>query len=144
MDSAPDGVILFALGTMFSSRVVPRDHVEKLFNVFAKLPQRVIFKFDPTVDLSDITPPNVMVTSFLPQQAILKHPNTILFYTHFGMKSVLESIYYGVPMVGTPIIYDMGDICVRVESKGIGKCVPKFASEDEVYDAIVTVRDDKR
>ena len=47
-----------------------------------------------------------MTRPWLPQQEILAHPKTILFFTHFGMHGALEAIWYGVPMVGFPLFSD--------------------------------------
>ena len=44
-----------------------------------------------------------MVRTWLPQQSILAHPKTILFFTHVGNNGLLEAIHYRVPMVGMPI-----------------------------------------
>jgi len=57
------------------------------------------------------------------------------------MHGVLESIYYGVPMVGMPVFIDQGDVLRRMLDEGIGVGVDKQASGDELYSAIVEVRD---
>ena len=64
-----------------------------------------------------------------------------MFITHCGMHGVLESIYYGVPMVGMPVFIDQGDVLRRMLDEGIGVGVDKQASGDELYSAIVEVRD---
>ena len=91
MDGAEHGVILFTMGFIFSPAVVPKERVDALLSAFARLPQRVIVKFDDPVEGS---PPNVLIKPFLPQQDILAHPNTILFVTHCGMHGVMEAIYH--------------------------------------------------
>lgn len=91
-----------------------------------------------------MVPENILIRPYVPQQEILAHPNTILFFTHFGMKGTLEAIYYGVPMVGMPLFNDQGDVKARVEDKGIGMGISKNASEEEILNAIIRVRDSKR
>jgi hypothetical protein len=54
-------------------------------------------------------PKNIMVKKFLPQQSILAHPKTKLFFTHVGNNGLLEAIHYRVPMVGLPIYMNQGN-----------------------------------
>ena len=60
------------------------------------------------------------------------------------MHGVMEAIYHRVPMVGMPVFIDQGDVGVRMTEKGIGKIIDKFADSDEIYNAIVEVRDDPK
>uniref|UniRef100_A0A183BZ58 glucuronosyltransferase n=1 Tax=Globodera pallida TaxID=36090 RepID=A0A183BZ58_GLOPA len=47
-----------------------------------------------------------MATIWVKQKEILAHPKTMAFVSHCGMNSVLESTYYGVPMVCVPFFGD--------------------------------------
>jgi UDP:flavonoid glycosyltransferase YjiC (YdhE family) len=78
---------------------------------------------------------------WLPQQEIMAHPKTILFFTHFGMHGALEALWYGLPMVGMPLFSDQGDVRTKAEEKGVGRGIDMFASSDEIHEAIVEVRD---
>ena len=100
----------------------------------------VIIKLDSEY-WREAAPANVMVVPWVPQQAVLAHNNTRLFITHCGMHGVLESIYYGVPMVGMPVFIDQGDVLRRITDAGIGVGVDKAASGEELYQAILEVRD---
>ena len=60
------------------------------------------------------------------------------------MHGVMESIYYGKPMVGMPVFTDQGDVMTRMVQKGLGVGLPKTASEDQIFEAIVKVRDDPK
>ena len=57
------------------------------------------------------------------------------------MHGVLESIHYAVPMVGMPVFIDQGDVLRRITDAGIGVGVDKAASGEELYQAILEVRD---
>ena len=103
MEDAEHGVILFTMGFIFNPIAVPEARVRALLDAFARLPQRVIVKFDSPI--SD-APPNVLVLPFVPQQDILAHPKTMLFFTHCGMHGVMEAVYHRVPMVGMPVFVD--------------------------------------
>ena len=76
-----------------------------------RLPQRVIARFPVRPQNA---PPNLLTRAWLPQQEILAHPKTRLFFTHFGMHGALEAVWYGVPMVGFPLFSDQ----VRTEVWG--------------------------
>ncbi|XP_027094643.1 UDP-glucosyltransferase 29-like [Coffea arabica] len=48
----------------------------------------------------------VVVDGWAPQAKILEHPSTGGFVSHCGWGSFLESIYYGVPLLALPMLYD--------------------------------------
>ena len=137
MDNSPNGIILFAMGFIFNPVNIPSFFIQKIFNVFSKLDQNVILKFSP--NNSFVIPNNVMTKNFLPQQEILAHTNTKLFFTHCGMHGVIEAIAYKVPMVGMPIFLDQVDVATRISQRDIGLIIHKDSSEDEIYNAIQIV-----
>ena len=109
-------------------------------DVFSRVPQLVIMKLAST-EWTAAAPAIVLVVPWVPQQAVLAHPNTKLFITHCGMHGVLEAIHYGVPMVGMPVFIDQGDILTKMEEAGIAVGVTKDASEEDIHHAIREVRD---
>lgn len=129
------------MGFIFNPTIVPKAQLDALLSAFARLPQRVIVKFDSPIENA---PENVLVLPFVPQQDILAHPKTKVFFTHCGMHGVMEAIYHRVPMVGMPIFIDQGDVFTRMEEKGIAKGLSKMADQHEIYEAIVEVRDGSR
>ncbi|XP_071539169.1 UDP-glucuronosyltransferase 2A3-like [Panulirus ornatus] len=134
--SGPAGTILFTMGFIFNSHVVPSDVINNFMRAFGRLPQRVLMKLEGTYPRP---PPNVKVVSWIPQQDVLGHNRTVLFFTHCGMHGVLEALYHGVPMVGMPIFADQQDVLVRLQERGVARGVHKEASEEEIYQAIVHV-----
>ncbi len=142
IDGAEHGVILLTMGFIFDPSVVPGSRVDAILGALSRLPQRVIIKFEG--ETLRKLPSNVLALSFLPQQDILAHNKTLLFFTHCGMHGVMEAIYYGVPVIGMPVFIDQMDVRARVEEKGIGLGVSKMASEEEIYRTIVRVRDDEK
>ena len=78
------------------------------------------------------------------QSSILAHPNVKLFITHCGMHGVMEAIYHQVPMVGMPVFIDQIDVLARIKQKEIGVGVNKWASKDQIKNAIQQVLTDKR
>lgn len=139
MDNAPEGVVLFSMGFIFNPRVVPQERLRTLLAAFAVLPQRVIFKFDNPENSTINIPDNVLMLDWVPQQAVLAHPNCQVFLTHCGMHGVIESIHHGVPMVGMPVFIDQGDIMVRIEERKIGVGIDKYSGRRKIVDAIKEV-----
>lgn len=72
------------------------------------------------------------------------HPFRRVFITHCGMHGVMESVYYGVPMVGMAIYGDQADNLARVEDRGVGVAIGKADTADQIQAAILRVRDDQR
>ena len=67
--------------------------VQSFFDAFGRLRQRVIMRLMST-PRGIAVPPNVLVESAVPQQAILAHGKTVAFFTQGGANSVIESIYH--------------------------------------------------
>lgn len=85
-----------------------------------------------------------MVRTFLPQQSILAHPKTVLFFTHVGNNGLLEAINYRVPMVGMPIYMNQEDNLDRLVEKGVAVGVSKFSESEEIYEGIMKVISNNR
>ena len=46
LDGAEHGAVLFTMGFVFETSFVPRERIDALFSVFARLPQRVVMRLD--------------------------------------------------------------------------------------------------
>ena len=68
IDEAPHGVILFALGSIARADSMSNEQKDALLTAFASIPQRVIWKFESTIENA---PKNVMIAGWLPQRDIL-------------------------------------------------------------------------
>ncbi len=65
------------------------------------------------------TPPeNFLVRPRVPQLNVLQHSS--VFVTHGGMNSVMEGLYYGVPLVVIPQMLEQSITARRVEELGLG------------------------
>ncbi|KAM3962084.1 UDP-glucosyltransferase 2-like [Aphomia sociella] len=117
MDKAQHGVIYFSMGSNLKSADMSDDMKGSLLNMFLKLKQDVIWKFE---DNLENVPKNVHLVKWAPQQSILAHPNLKMFITHGGQLSTTEAIHFGVPVIGIPVL---GDQYVNMKStvnKGFG------------------------
>lgn len=103
MDGAEHGAIFFSLGSNIKSTDIDESKVNALLKVFAKLKQRVLWKWD--TELLNI-PENTIVSKWLPQNDILAHKNMRLFISHCGLGSVNEAKFHGVPILAIPFFTD--------------------------------------
>ncbi|XP_058790203.1 UDP-glucosyltransferase 2-like isoform X2 [Phymastichus coffea] len=107
MDESVHGVIYFSFGSMVLIESFPQNQVKDFYACFTKIaPIRVLMKIANDTNLPKALPSNVKTLSWIPQQAILAHPNTKIFITHGGLGGVQEALYFGIPMIGIPLFGD--------------------------------------
>jgi MGT family glycosyltransferase len=72
------------------------------FEAFGGQPWQVVLTVGKSTDTTQLgsIPANFLLSPYVPQLEIL--PRTRVFVTHAGTNSVMESMYYGVPMVLIP------------------------------------------
>lgn len=63
-----------------------------IIEALSKLKEKVVWKWDEELNLHK---DKFMIRKWLPQDAILNHPNVKLFVTHGGLLSCTESILSG-------------------------------------------------
>lgn len=118
LDEADEGVIYFSMGSILRCSEIPSEKMQALRRVFGSLSQRVLWKCDE--DKKSKFSPNVMVSKWFPQEAILEHKNVRLFITHGGLLSSMEAVYFGVPIIGIPIYGDQYLNVAKAVSAGYG------------------------
>ncbi|XP_049963432.1 UDP-glycosyltransferase UGT5-like [Schistocerca serialis cubense] len=94
------------------------EKLQALLDVFAELPQRVLWKVDPTK--VPRLPPNVMASKWMPQNDVPNHPHARVFITHSGLMGSQEAVAAGVPMLATPMFGDQFLNADRVVAGGSG------------------------
>jgi glucuronosyltransferase len=67
MNEAKDGVIYFSLGSLVRADTLEQEKMEAFISLFSAIPQRVLWKIDPVLQLPD----NVMASKWFPQFEIL-------------------------------------------------------------------------
>uniref|UniRef100_A0A2A4JYW3 UDP-glucuronosyltransferase n=1 Tax=Heliothis virescens TaxID=7102 RepID=A0A2A4JYW3_HELVI len=98
LDSASNGVVYISFGSVASN--FPR----KISNEIMKLVEKSNMRFVWKTDISDWVPPsNVLIGKWMPQTAVLCHPNVVGFISHSGMLSTSEAMHCGVPLVSVPL-----------------------------------------
>ncbi|XP_063371240.1 UDP-glycosyltransferase UGT5-like [Cydia amplana] len=125
MDGSTNGVVYFSMGSVLKGSALPARTREDLVRVLGALPCTVLWKFeDPIQGL----PKNVHIRPWMPQPAILAHPNTKLFITHGGLLSTLEAVQAGVPLLAVPVFGDQPGNAARAQRAGYALAVP-FATD---------------
>ncbi|KAL3992740.1 G-protein coupled receptor [Sarotherodon galilaeus] len=115
--SGEHGFILMSLGTFVTE--LPADMANEIAAAFAKLPQKVIWKYkgDRPASLGN----NTLLVDWMPQNDLLGHPKIKLFVAHGGTNGVQEAIYHGVPVVGISFFFDQYDNLLRLKERGGAK-----------------------
>ena len=90
------------------------------FSAFKPDEWQVVMSVGTSLDLNLLgpVPSNFLVARSVRQTAVLPHAD--VFITHGGLNSVMESLYFGVPMVVIPSIKEQRLTAHRVEILGFG------------------------
>ncbi|CAH1736886.1 unnamed protein product [Aphis gossypii] len=136
INDADHGVILFSLGSVVSESSMGTDKLYNILDAFSRLKQRVIMKFDDEKHKKEI-PTNVKVVKWFPQRDLLAHPKVLLFITHAGIMSVIETIHCGKPIVAIPMFGDQIVNTHLLVEKQVAVTI-KYAhlKSDQLFDAI--------
>lgn len=119
INEAEHGVIYVNLGSTVKDSTLPSDKLNELLSTFAKLPLRVLWKWDG----ANLQTMNVMTMGWLPQHDILKHENVKAFISHAGILSTIEAVDAGVPMVAIPLFGDQYGNAAALQDAGIATIV---------------------
>ncbi|CAG7824800.1 unnamed protein product [Allacma fusca] len=76
LSGAKDGFIYFSMGSMVQSKDFSEQVKKQFIEVFSKLKQRVLWKFEAQFDN---LPSNIKVSKWLPQQDILGNRANLYF-----------------------------------------------------------------
>lgn len=144
LNGSPHGVIYFAMGTFMDGKNLTPQKRANLLKLFSNLKQRVIWKIDPSLLDEKQLPANVQIGKWFPQNDILAHPKCILFMTHGGIHSLLESVYHGVPMMGIPVFADQVQNMRGVQEKGMGEWISFELEYEELKRNVDKVLTDQR
>ena len=138
------GFIYFSMGSALKGSMMPEKYRKMFLNVFSKLKQRVLWKWE-TEKMDDL-PANVKLSKWVPQPDVLGDKRIRLFITHGGHGSTTEAIYYGVPLIGIPMLADQPSNIKLAARAGFALPPLEFAdlTEEILTDAINKVLNDSR
>lgn len=94
-----NGVIVFTFGGNIESADMNKEKLQMFFNVFAKLKQKIIWKWESD-EIPAGKPENVHMVKWLPQADLLAQPQVRFFISHCGIGGIFEAKYHGVPILG--------------------------------------------
>ena len=117
---APDNglpVVYASLGTVFNNNP---GFFRMLFDAVKDLPVNLVAAVGHAIPPEALNPipANVSVSAFQPQLDILEKAS--LFITHAGTGSVMEAIYFGVPMIAVPQMDEQRLTAHRMAELGLG------------------------
>lgn len=138
LDQRP--LLSISLGTSFNDQA---DFFKLCITALKDLPWQIVLSYGSRVDRTAFgsLPENVLAAPSVPQLEILKRAT--IFITHGGMNSVMESLYYGVPMVVVPQMLEQTVSANRVQECGLGVALaPEQISKSHLYDAVIHVAQD--
>jgi len=113
---------------------------EKVIAAFAEMPALTVLVHTGKTRLRCglPIPANVRIAPQVAQLEVLRRAS--LFLTHGGLGSFREAVYFGVPMVVCPGVWDQFGNAARVERLGIGlKINPKRVSKAELKQAVRSI-----
>ncbi|MET3987746.1 macrolide family glycosyltransferase [Streptomyces sp. PvR034] len=127
-------VLLIALGTLFNERP---DFYRACAEAFADLPWHVVMATGDHVDPSDLgdLPANFEVHRQVPQLAVLEHAD--VFVTHAGIRSTMESLAAGTPLVAVAQSVELDFNARRIADLGIGVRIARQEVTPEALRAAV-------
>lgn len=124
MNNAQKGVILVSFGSLIKPSRMSENMKNILVDAFKEIGLTVLWRWEG--EAMPNLPTNVIIRKWVPQQDILAHPNCRLFINHGGMGSTMETIHYGVPIVGVPFYNDQYTNVKRVVDLGAGVEISYF------------------
>uniref|UniRef100_A0A182IWP0 UDP-glucuronosyltransferase n=1 Tax=Anopheles atroparvus TaxID=41427 RepID=A0A182IWP0_ANOAO len=131
MASAKKGAVLFSLGSNVRSDMIGEERQRMFIDAFRQMPDyNFMWKFES--DLKIPLPPNVIIRPWLPQNAILSHPNIKGFITHSGGLSTQEASWFGVPLVGMPFFVD--------QHRNLKRSLIAGVAEDLEFSSLSTIK----
>jgi len=88
-------------------------------------------------------PENFIVRQFVPQLEVLQQATA--FLTHGGMNSVMEALWYGVPMVVVPQMTEQAVTARRVDELGLGLSLERSeVTPESLREAVRRVASDRQ
>ncbi|XP_046663503.1 UDP-glucosyltransferase 2-like [Homalodisca vitripennis] len=117
LDNSTNGVIVVSFGSLVRTCSLPKPIIKMFMNVFSKIPQTVIFKYEE--DLPE-APSNVVLRNWFSQRDLMEHKNVVAVIGHGGLGSLTETVYVGKPMIGIPFFADQYGNIEKIVKPGAG------------------------
>ena len=134
------GFIVLSFGTIIKGSNMPLATREIFARVFARLPQRVLWKYEDERGIPNLAP-NIRLFRWLPPYMdLLAHPKMRLLMTHGGLFSNQEAVYHEVPVIGFPVFGDQQHYTIKAQKDGYAIHLDwKTLNDDILYSAITDI-----
>ena len=133
-------LIYLSYGSLGGSDV---DLIKRIINVLGDTPYRVLVNVGVYMEQYDEIPDNVIIKSWYPQIAVLPHVD--VFIQHGGNNSFNESLYFGVPPLIMPFVWDGHDNAQRVNDTQHGIGMHRYEwGDEELLNNIKTLLTDNK
>jgi MGT family glycosyltransferase len=119
-------LIYLSYGTLGGADV---DLIKRIIRVLGNAPYRVLANVGDYLDQYDAIPDNVIINSWYQQIAVLPHVD--VFIQHGGNNSFNESLYFGIPPLIMPFVWDGHDNAQRVNDTHHGIGMNRYEWSDE-------------
>ena len=125
--------VYISLGTLRNND--PKFY-QTCFSAFDSSDWQAVMSVVERIDLASLgpIPDNFFVARFVKQTALLA--NVDVFVTHGGLNSVIEGLYFGVPLVVVPGIREQHVTASRVQELGLGSVLQQESLTAEVLAAV--------
>ena len=100
------------------------DLFQRLINLFAEAPYRVLMSVGPYKDSYETVPDNIHLEYWYPQPSVI--PEVDVFIHHGGNNSLNEALTFGKPSLIMPYCWDGHDNAQRVEELKLGARLPRY------------------
>ncbi|XP_021186448.3 UDP-glycosyltransferase UGT5 [Helicoverpa armigera] len=135
LESSTKGVVYFSLGAVQESEQLAVPLLQTLADSFGELPFTVLWKIANTTMITK--PANVITHSWFPQQQVLAHPNVKAFITNGGSRSLEEAVFYGVPIIGLPLVKSRKVFINEITKHGAGEILDPYNLDKETVIATI-------
>jgi MGT family glycosyltransferase len=131
-------LIYFSYGSL---GITDTDLIKRIIELIGKAPYRMLVNVGDYMDQYDTLPDNVILSSWYRQTAVLPHVDA--FIQHGGNNSFNESLYFGIPPIVMPFVWDGHDNATRVNDTKHGIGMNRYEwTDEELLGNIVTVLND--
>ncbi len=139
IEKTKDKLIYVSMGTV-NNDMLPL--YKQFIEAFSKLNYQVIMSVGSQVSIEEFgnIPENISVYESVDQIAVLEKAD--VFFTHCGMNSVNESLYFGVPLIMLPQTAEQSGVAERVLQLAAG-IKPKEVNTDTIADSLNRVLNDE-
>ncbi|WP_274650987.1 macrolide family glycosyltransferase [Paenibacillus humicola] len=110
-------VVFVSMGTVFNQQ---KAYYDMCFEAFKDLDAAIVMSVGRNTDIHAFSsiPDNFIVRNYVPQLDVLQIAD--VFFTHGGMNSSSEGLYYDTPLAVAPVSADQPMVARRVSELGAG------------------------